>query len=115
MTTTMMNQRCDILLLTPGTKSTEGRATKTQTNLHTGLRCRFDSLRVRSRELDTVNQPQETRRGIIYVEYKSDITNANRILLNEETFHIVAINSINYNGSAGFSHLEIEVVTVKNA
>ena len=82
--------------------------------MYTDLKCKRDPFRFRSQEAPNPGSNQQSRREMVFTDYKTDITADMRLVMDGITFDIVSVNPARTGLFAGH-HLEIEVRVAENA
>jgi head-tail adaptor len=107
MNTLLFSQKCNIIQRVR-TLDSVNRPVYTDTILQANVKCKLDSIRLRSSERDDQGAMKSIFRSIIYMENVIGITADMRITLDNHTFEIVSINPVS--NLVTTNHLEIEVV-----
>jgi SPP1 family predicted phage head-tail adaptor len=109
--TALFTQRCDFVKRNVSLDDV-GNSTYTNETVYSNIKCRLDTVRLRSVEDSQVGANQSIFRSIIYTEYKANITNDMRVLFNGKYYNIISNSEVT--GMNGNHHLQIELVISDN-
>lgn len=109
--TALLTQKCNIIERVQSIDANR-LPSYAENTVHTNLRCKLDSILVRSTERPDPGSIQSEKRSILYTEYKSDIKEHMLVDLEGVRYNIVSINPVT--NMLKNHHLELEIVATVN-